>query len=106
MKRPYFLLLAAVIVALVCIVSTVHHSYSRPQSQPQHITIQYTVRDGDTLWSIAKQFCPAEMDIRQFISEVITEGNYGLLKSNADPHHPFGTVYPGQVLVIEYWQTK
>lgn len=29
--------------------------------------VQYTVSAGETLWSIAKQYCPEDMDIRDYI---------------------------------------
>lgn len=56
--------------------------------KPQLESARYTVRHGDTLWSIAEAHCPEEMDIREYISMVSDRNNIS------------ATIYPGQTLTI------
>jgi nucleoid-associated protein YgaU len=48
-----------------------------------------TIKSGDTLWSIAQEYKPADISIRQYIAE-ITEIN------DISP----GEIYPGQIISI------
>ena len=50
----------------------------------------YVVRSGDTLWEIAEEYCPNDMDMRKYIHN-ITEDN-GLETLN---------IHPDMVLEIE-----
>jgi len=46
--------------------------------------VKYTVSRGDTLWSIAREYCPEDMDIRDYIDRL----------------HISPELYPGQVITI------
>lgn len=46
--------------------------------------INYTISRGDTLWSIAREYCPEDMDIRDYIDRL----------------HISPKLYPGQVITI------
>lgn len=50
----------------------------------------YTVEKGDTLWDIAKEHAPRNMDVRDYI--------YRLRKIN--DMHASATIYPGQELAL------
>lgn len=46
--------------------------------------VEYTVSRGETLWSIAKEYCPDGMDIRDYIHRL----------------HIDSTIYEGQTIII------
>lgn len=48
----------------------------------------YTIMQGDTLWSIADEFCPNEMDLREYINKLESENGI-----TAD-------IYPGQIITV------
>lgn len=62
----------------------------------------YTVKSGDTLWTIADMYVikntHGPRDIREFISG-ITELNYDAVFINRQP----GEIHPGDQLLIHYW---
>lgn len=56
------------IIALTIIIAT---SIIGCSGQDHSWTIEeYYVEPGDTLWGIARQYCPDDMDIREYIYEV------------------------------------
>lgn len=52
----------------------------------------YVVSQGDTLWDIAKEYCPSNMDIRDYIYDIKERNDIS------------GTIHNGQVL--EVWTTE
>lgn len=46
--------------------------------------IEYTVARGETLWSIAEDYCPEDMDIREYIDRL----------------HISPDIYEGQTIII------
>ncbi len=51
--------------------------------------IEIEVKNGDTLWNLAKTFCPKNQDIRKSIYEI---NNFNQLASSE--------IYPGQIIKI------
>lgn len=66
------------------------------------IEVIYTVRQGDTLWSIARRYMDlntyGSRDIREFVSGIV-ELNYDEVFKGREP----GEIYPGDELRINYW---
>ena len=59
----------------------------------------YTVKNGDTLWGIAEEFCAKNTGTRRYILEYksgIEELNPWLLERK-------GMLYPGDQLTLTYW---
>ncbi len=52
--------------------------------------IPHTVSSGETLWSISKQYCPSDMDIRQYID----------LLEQTNSISASGYIYPGDKLIL------
>lgn len=79
------LLLALVLVLFVGVI----YSAAQPTLDAVDWTEEtYQVKQGDTLWAIARKYCPADVDCREWIDEV--------QKLNDLNAH----IYPGQVLTI------
>ncbi len=52
----------------------------------------YTIYPGDTLWSIAEDYAPADMDLREYI--------YILEQNNPDVLQPKSNLMPGDKILI------
>ncbi len=63
-----------------------------PSNEIKHTEI-YVVKEGDTLWNIAQEFC--EHDNR-YINQLI----YDITQDNPELSKNHGQVWPGQKLVI------
>lgn len=65
----------------------------------------YTVKEGDTLWSISAKYMEKNTygprDIREFMSGIV-ELNYDQVFKRREP----ALIYPGEELKISYWVTK
>lgn len=68
MKKYLIIILLAFIFTLCIIIGANHNTYNFEE-------IQYTVSRGDTLWSIAEDYCPEDMDIREYIYLLDTSAN-------------------------------
>lgn len=55
---------AVLVVMALCICTRVVHS------KPELVRTSYIVQHGDTIWDIAEQYCPDNMDVREWIYEV------------------------------------
>lgn len=58
-------------------------------TQPDLTPVQYMVSKGDTLWSLSQQYCPDDMDCREWIYEV--EQMNGITG---------GQIWPGDIITI------
>lgn len=56
-------------VAFLIIIIMVAGAF-RCADKPEMIEATYTVKKGDTLWSIAERFCPNTMDKREYVWKV------------------------------------
>lgn len=74
-KLLSIILIFALIIYIACTLDTPKHNFKE---------IEYTVSKGETLWSIAREYCPEDMDIREYIH-----------KLNINPE-----IYEGQTIII------
>ncbi len=77
------------VVILLCGMAAEFNSRDKPTEVV--VTDVYIVREGDTLWSIAGEFCPAGEDKRLYIDDIIA-------RNRLDD----AVIYPGQE--IEVWR--
>ena len=87
MKSKIVEIIVFVLLVVCLIIQNVQH---RNVYEGDIVTNTYVVIQGDTLWDIAKKYCPYNMDIREYIDN-IKERN-GIFDS---------TLHNGQV--IELW---
>lgn len=64
--------------------------YQASQNPQNFVT--YTIYQGDTLWSIAEMYAPADMDLREYI--------YILEQNNPDVLQPKSNLIPGEKILI------
>jgi uncharacterized protein YpuA (DUF1002 family) len=67
MKKPT--LAQAILMLIVAIIITIAF-VSCHKEDVEWNTFEYTVSQGETLWEIAKEYCPEDMDCREYIYEV------------------------------------
>ncbi len=79
-----------VIAVMLCAMAAEYGKRSKPQ-EAVVVTDTYVVMAGDTLWSIAEEFCPDREDKREYIYDLRVRNR---LESAA--------IYPGQE--IEIWR--
>lgn len=71
------ILISTLIIFIACNLDTPKNSHTFKE-------IEYSVSNGETLWSIAREYCPEDMDIREYIH-----------KLNISPE-----IYEGQTIII------
>lgn len=71
---------AAILGAAICAVP----------SEKETVEYRYTVKEGDTLWSIAAQFCTEKDDIRDIV--------YGIREASGIKKNTY--IQPGQELIV------
>jgi hypothetical protein len=59
-----------VMAVMLCAMAAEYGLRNKPREAEVVVTDTYVVRMGDTLWSIADEFCPAEMDKRDYIDDL------------------------------------
>lgn len=87
-NSPAMAVVLLVIFALVCILA-LRAAFVSTMARVDWVEEEYRVQRGDTLWSIAGEYCPDNVDRRDWIAEV-QELN-GLSNS---------IIYPGQRLTV------
>ena len=76
----------SLIVLIFLVISLLHTSTAKTESQ----VINYQIRKGQTLWSIAREYTPSNKDIRQTIYEIEQINDQDL-----------SVIYPGQTIKIK-----
>jgi len=79
-----------VIAVMLCAMAAEYGKRDKPQEAAVVVTDTYVVMAGDTLWSIADEFCPEGVDKREYIDDLRVHNR---IDSAA--------IYPGQE--IEIW---
>lgn len=98
MKRTFLIsaiALLLVIAALFLVYGWQNAGKLDPQyqaSQSPENFVTYTIHSGDTLWSIAEDYAPADMDLREYI--------YVLEQNNPDVLQPKSNLMPGDKILI------
>lgn len=89
MKNVTKEIVAVIIAAIITILLA--YGFVKLAARPVHDfeTTTYCVDRGETLWSIAKQYCPDDMDIRDYIKLIVRENELTTT-----------TLQPGQILTI------
>ena len=93
-RKPYFVLFLAV---LLFSLSFLVFGGTKAKAETEAVRKYYTsisVKQGDSLWSIAKSFAPAYADIQAYVDE--------LASINGIPQS--SRLYPGRSLVVFYYR--
>lgn len=59
----------AILILIIAIIVTIV-SFSCHKENVEWNTFEYTVSQGETLWEIADEYCPEDMDCYEYIYEV------------------------------------
>ena len=83
MQKIKVILIIATVVLLISmtVILTTIQKYT-------FVETTYIVEQGDSLWSIASNYCPDSMDLRSYIHKIQEENNIDSL------------IYPGQKLTV------
>ena len=66
------------ILAVICIIAMVFFRETTGAMNMEDYTIEtYTVRPGDTFWDISVAFCPADVDVRNYMDKLMEYNGYG-----------------------------
>lgn len=91
-KAIRFLTKAAAVILLAGAAAMV--SGAAPSPEPSgKITVEHTVKSGETLWSIAEKYC-GDTYIMQYM-DTLKKNNPALIEHK-------GQIYPGQVIRLTY----
>jgi len=81
-----FVLLYFLMMAVIITVAIVYVNSNEPcELSEEH----YTVKEGDSLWFIATQYCPDSVEMQSYIRMVRERNDL-----------PDATIYPGQRLIV------
>ena len=81
----------ALLVALI-LAGAVASGFAMHVTTPIQYRYDYTVKSGDTLWNIASEACPEDMDVREYIHEIS--------KMNGIED---GSIRPGQTIELYHY---
>lgn len=88
LENPVAALLLVVAIAIACgliVIKALQPSTDRAEWQE----VDYLVKSGDSLWGVAGNYCPRDVDRRDWIREV---------RELNDLHD--STIYPGQIITV------
>lgn len=99
MKKAFLIGAAALILAIASALFLVFGWQNLGELDPQYKAshspenfVTYTIHTGDTLWTIAESYAPADMDPREYIY-IIEQNNPGVLE-------PKSSLMPGDKILI------
>ena len=82
----------SLIIALVLTGAIASGFVMNHATTPIQYRYDYTVKSGDTLWNIASEACPVDMDVREYIHEIS--------KINGIKD---GSIIPGQTIELYHY---
>lgn len=94
MRKPYFVLFLALLFFVLSFLAFGGTKAKADAEATQKYYTSISVKQGDSLWSIAKSFAPAYGDIQAYVEE--------LASINRMPQS--SRLYPGQSLVVFYYR--
>lgn len=65
-----FIVTALIVLALFIACGSIVQAWTQDKDDTRSIYKEVIVMNGDTLWGIAKEYLPADMDIRDFVNEI------------------------------------
>ena len=74
-ERRADILTACGIIAAVAVIAVLLAGAGRAEREYSEETV--TVRSGDTLWGISEQYCPEDMDKREYIRAIEADNECG-----------------------------
>jgi LysM repeat protein len=74
-SRIRFRIFLAVLIIALAVVTTAIIGRPAADAVTEPETVSYTVKAGDTVWSIAEKYTPAEDDVRQTVYEICQEND-------------------------------
>ena len=68
-NSPALAVIALVLFAVICIL-VLRAAFASTMARVDWVEEEYRVKSGDTLWSISGEYCPDNVDRREWIAEV------------------------------------
>lgn len=85
MKNDWEVMTAMILVIILLGIAI----WSIKKDKPEYVSATIYVESGDTLWDIAKEYCPDGMDVREYV--------YTLKQANNTPD---SVIQAGEVLTV------
>ena len=91
----------AIAVATLAVAAVILSGAALRDDAPNAVLVEevYTVKPGDTVWSIAEEYLPKNTYSRRYILEYID----GMRENNPQIVGHEGEIQPGDVLKMTYW---
>lgn len=73
-KTRFIVTMTLILLIFLFSLSTIY-SLAKQGGEPDPVCLEINVRQGDTLWQIAKTYGPADADVRQVVYEICRLNN-------------------------------